>query len=328
MLLTILIPTYNRVNFLKKNCLSLVEIINKHQLSDKIKIIISNNQSPDATEIFLDEFSKNSNINIDIIHQKENIGSVKNVLFLLDKSTTEYIVFLGDDDYLHEQYLPTVIKLISEKSSNISSIIPSNLAISEDGEILGFSRDVNMASNTFDAGFESCLINSWRGHQLSGLLFKREGLSTLCKTNSICNMYLFIYLVAVSSLRGRLIHLTEYPVKVSQPSQQAKGWSYDYDGLISHIFDNYKQLPEISKKQRMLLELKILDEQYWRYVMYIKKGPIPFIRAIKSIVFGKNTSLFTRFAFPLLMPYFILKRITVLLLNGDLIKTLKRPVDI
>lgn len=329
MLLTILIPTYNRRQFLEKNCLSLVENINRYHLNDKVKILISNNQSPDSTQSFLDTFSNvNSNVNIEIINQKSNIGSVNNVLFLLDKSTSEFVLFLGDDDFLHEEYLHNIINLISKPKNKISAIIPSNLAVSEKGEILGFSRDTDMNSRTFDAGFNSCLINSWRGHQLSGLIFKRAGLADLCKKNSICNMYLFIYLVAVSSLRGTLIHLTEFPVKVSRPSQEEKGWSYGNDGLISHIFDNYKQLSDISKKQRMLLELKILDEQYWRYIMYVKKGPIAFLKALKAITLGVNTSMYTRYAFPILIPYFILKRVIILLLNGDLLKTLKRPVDI
>ncbi len=314
---------------MEKNCLSLVDNINKYHLNDQVKILISNNQSPDSTQCFLETFSnENNNVNIEVINQETNIGSVNNVLFLLNKSSSEFILFLGDDDFLHHEYLSNIINILNKPDNNISSIIPSNLAVSEQGEILGFSRDTNINSKTFDAGFDSCLRNSWRGHQLSGLIFKREGLAELCQNNSISNMYLFIYLVAISSLRGKLIHLTEYPVKVSRPSQEKKGWSYGDDGLIAHIFDNYKQLTGISKKQRMLLELKILDEQYWRYIMYVKKGPVALLKAFTAIIRGANTSTYTRFAFPVLIPYFILKRLIILIVNGELLKTLKRPVDI
>ena len=328
MLLTILIPTYNRENFLKKNCADIAEMICSNGLESEVGLVISNNASTDGTGQFLDAFKDSAKINVNVIHQAENIGSVNNVLFLLKHSDTKYILFLGDDDFLHSDYLSEVVSAIKNIKSNISAIIPSNIAVSESGEELGYSRDTHLETKVYSTGFASCLANSWRGHQLSGLVFRREGLWDLCETNNITNMYLFIYLVAVSCLRGRVVHLTSLPVKISRPTQEAKGWSYDADGLISHIFDNYKKLEGISFIQRMRLELKVLDEQYWRYMMYLKKGFGAFIRAMWKIVTGKNTSKPTKFLFPLLMPLFLLKRIIVLAHTGKLIKTLNRTVDI
>lgn len=328
MLLTILIPTYNRRQYLEKNCQIIVEAIKKLSLTNVVKLLISNNSSSDNTKEYLTTVIQQSDVNIEVVNQEENIGSVNNVLYLLKHSTTPYIMYLGDDDYLTDDYLAEVVKLISDQSQNICSIIPSNLAISEEGKPLGYSRDIDLPTKVFEAGFNSCRVNSWRGHQMSGLVLKTEGLNNLCEKHKITNMYLFIYLVAECALSGSLVHLTDYPIKVSSPTQAAKGWSYGDDGLISHIFDNYKKLENITQKERMLLELKILDEQYWRYIMYIKKGPFAFFKALKQIIFGENTSKLTRYMFPLLLPYFLIKRVILLIMKGELQKTLKKPVDI
>lgn len=324
--LSILIPTYNRSSHLKKNCSELLKYIFDQKLENEVQLVISNNCSGDDTAQYLEDMVNQYPALVEVINQKSNIGSVNNVLFLLDYADTDYVLFLGDDDYLHPSYMSLVMDKI--RTSNPSVIIPSNIGISEEGEYIGFSRDVDLADSTMEAGFKACLEHSWRGHQLSGLVFKREGLSEACKKFDIRNMYLFIYLVALCALRGRVFHITRYPVSVTRPTQASKGWSYGDDGLIFDIFDNYKKLPELTSIQRALLELKILDDQYWRYAMYMKLGLGRFFKALKQIITGGNTSVITGISFPLLLPFLIIKRIYLLLLKGDLLKTLKRPVDI
>lgn len=326
MILSILIPTYNNITCLNNNYNQLCENIYNSDLSDKVKIIISNNNSTDGTFEFLENMQNNNKIVCEIHQQCENIGAVKNVLFLLNHATTDYILFLGDDDFLHPEYLTKVISSIKNKT--VSAIIPSNKGISETGEETGFSRDINLNSSYSNAGFETCLNHSWRGHQLSGLVFKRSNLYKLCIQHKISNKYLFIFLVSYSALQGNVYHLTEYPVLVTRPPQKTKGWSYGNDGLVSDIFDNYSKLPYITSIQRSKLELKILDDQYWRYMMYLKLGVGSFIKTIMAITFGKNTSIITRILFPVLLPYFLIKRSIILLLNGELHRTLTRPVDI
>jgi glycosyltransferase involved in cell wall biosynthesis len=325
MKLSILIPTYNRKRYIEKNYKELHKTILDAGLSEQIQLVISNNCSNDGTFEFLNEIT-NVEVKSVIYQQDKNIGSVQNFLFLLEHATTEYILFLGDDDYLQPDYLSNVISLIEDRS--ISVIIPSNKGISEAGKDIGFSRDIGLDNTHSKAGFKSCLMHSWRGHQLSGLVFRRSNLSEITKQYKISNMYLFIFLVAYSTLQGDTYHLTKFPVSVTRPPQKDKEWSYGDDGLISEIFDNYRKLPGISYIQRSRLELKILDDQYWRYIMYIKLGLTDFIKAMLKISFGKNTSRLTSILFPMILPYILIKRTLLLLLKGDLYKTLTRPVDI
>lgn len=327
MLLSILIPTYNRSHFLRNNIEALRKMILDNGLLNSVNIIISNNCSTDETKLVLGEFQSRAGINISVFNQEENIGSVRNVLFLFSKAESDYVMFLGDDDYIDEKYLVGVCKFITKPCAP-SVIIPSNLAISEAGEELGYSRDVGLPSKEYPPGFNACLNTSWRGHQMSGLVFLRSPLLENMHEKNICNMYLFIYFVAYLSLRGPVLHLTEYPVKVSRPSQKAKGWSYGDDGLISEVFDNYSCLDGVNLVQRSLLEIKFLDEQYWRYFMYIKLGLKRFLRAIWLIITDANTSVPTKLLFPLAVFIILVKRVILLAVRRELGKTLRRSVDI
>ena len=299
MLLSILIPTYNRDNFLEKNLYMLEEFIIDNDLVNDVKIIVSNNCSNDNTESISNLFLKRNKINIDIYHQEDNLGLEKNVLFVLDKAESEYVMTLGDDDYINENYLvETVCKLKANRK--IYCVIPSTQTITNDGDILNSGRDLNVNSKIYNKGFNNCLKNSWRGHQISGLIFKRNMILSTYNKNKVNNIYPQIYFVAYNCLRGKTWHLTDYPVKVTAAVQEDKDWGYEEDGLISEIFDNYKKLDNITSLQRSKLELKMLDTQTFRYQMYLSKGISHYLKALKNIEFGNNTSLLTRLGFPFL----------------------------
>lgn len=329
MQLSILIPTFNRCNFLRRNCSQLIDVILSNQLQDKVQLVISNNNSNDDTYTYLEKLrqQEHTGIEITVFHQETNIGSVNNVLYLIHNSTSDTVLFLGDDDFLDVDFVPEVLRQLNS-NDQLSCIVPSNKGVTEDGELIGFSRDLHLPSKLYDVGFNSCLENAWRGHQLSGLVFKRASVSAAVKQYDVNNLYLFIFIVGFSSFQGQLLHLTEYPVSVTRPLQSKKAWNYGEDGLISEIFDNFKRLPGLSRGQRSKLELKILDEQYWRYMMYLKKGFLIFLKALYRINFCSSTSKQTSLIFPFLITYFLVKRIVLLTVQGDLMKTLKRPVDI
>jgi hypothetical protein len=168
---------------------------------------------------------------------------------------------------------------------------------------------VGFSSKIYPPGFKNCLTNSFRGHQLSGLTLKREGLLESYKKNNVSNIYLFIYFVAWCCLNGRTWHFTDYPVLVTAALQQNKDWNYGKDGLLTHIFDNYKKLNSISIIQRSKLEFSMLQNQNWRYYMYLRKGKAAFAKALVNIIRGENTSWLTAVLFPCYVTYDIAGRL-------------------
>ena len=170
-------------------------------------------------------------------------------------------------------------------------IIPSWQGITPTKEVIAEKqRDVGEKKRLFRKGFNNCYINAQRGHQLSGLVFFREGLLKSYFDRNVSNIYPFIYFVGYSCLKGITIHNPEYPILITQPGQAKKDWAYGEDGLISEIFDNYKKM-NLNVIQRSLLEVRQIAVSPWRYGYYREVGGNRgMFTAMKKIAFGKNTS--------------------------------------
>lgn len=300
MKLSILIPTYNRSKYLLKNLELLNQYIQKGNYLQKIEIIVSNNNSPDNTHDLVVSFQKeNPNLLLRYFRQAENIGLEKNALFVLKISIADYIMFLGDDDYIDYRYLTKVEELL-RYGTDIFCIIPSNIPINQKGELLGGGRDLNLPTKEYQAGFSNCLKNSWRGHQLSGLVLKRDGLYSEYKNRRVSNIYLFIHLVGISCLNGKTFHMTDFPVKVTAAPQENKDWNYGEDGLFNEIFDNYKRLP-LNFIQITYLQLYHLLKQPSRLWNYRRISNKNFLYAFYKIWLSKNSTLGFKLIFPIVV---------------------------
>lgn len=297
MLLSILIPTYNRSAYLKKNLDLLDEIISKSNYFKDIEVLVSNNNSTDNTE---EVIKSNNKIYIKYFNQNINIGPLANCLFLLEKATAKYIMYLGDDDYLDMNYIDIVLdKLI--RNLDISCVIPSTKSLFPDGIVVG-GRDIDVKSKTFNAGFINCLLNSHRGTQLSGVIHLREGLFEKYNANSVNNLYPFVYFVSVNCLRGKTWLCTNYPVTITQMISGTENVNYGYTNLIEEVFNNYNHLESISYLERVLLEMQLLIKQPSRYMsifrIYKFKG---IYRFGKLFLTNRDTSVITKILFPLVV---------------------------
>lgn len=297
MLLSILIPTYNRATYLEKNLMILYNHITKMKVFDKIEIIISNNCSSDNTHEIVENFkNKYPQFNVFHITQESNIGLEKNALEVLKYAQNEYVMYLGDDDYVDFFYLEGILSHLTI-SNNTHCIIPSNVPIDINGNLLPGQRDINIKSKLYKQGFKNCLQNSWRGHQLSGLVLKRKRLYQIYKERDVGNIYLFIFLVGYCCLKGDTYHFTNYPIKVTSPGQENKDWNYGNDGLIDEIFDNYLKLP-VNYLKRSILQLHFFKKQSWRLWGYREINLKEFFKAFFNIWFATNGTFIFKIFFP------------------------------
>lgn len=264
MQLTIVIPTYNRHKDLKKNLDLLEDQIVNSQLTNDIIVLVSDNCSTDGTYAMLAEKKKASRISLILYHQDLNLGYEQNILFSLSKVATEWVMLLGDDDYLEPTYISDCINAIKTNPS-LGCIIANYREWNPVKKELGALREENCPTEYHKAGFNACLKNAWRAHQLSGLTFRREGLYEEYNKRKLHNLYPQIFFVAYTALRYDVIHFGHFCLRVSNIPQTQKDWNYGDDRLMNDILDNFKNLGLPYKKRAELESYFNLKQKryYW-----------------------------------------------------------------
>jgi hypothetical protein len=118
-ILTIGVPTYNRAFYLDSFFKLLFEIL---KLTEKVKVLISDNNSTDLTEEICKKWIpifQNNNIQIEYIIKEEHVSGVENVLSLFKKVDTPYFMFLGDDDSLNKVGFLSALEVLNHKPSAV-----------------------------------------------------------------------------------------------------------------------------------------------------------------------------------------------------------------
>jgi glycosyltransferase involved in cell wall biosynthesis len=109
MLISVCIPTYNRLADLKIAIASVIAAANI--LDEPIEVLVSDNASPDGTRSYLENLSiENKNITFIYWTNNENVGGLNNVKKLISKVKGEYLFFLTDDDLI----LPNTFSLLKK----------------------------------------------------------------------------------------------------------------------------------------------------------------------------------------------------------------------
>ncbi|MFA6486017.1 MAG: glycosyltransferase family 2 protein [Candidatus Magasanikbacteria bacterium] len=107
-ILSICIPTYNRANFLKKNLDSIISQFNDRNIKELVEVVISDNASTDDTAMVVKSFQERFD-NIKFFENDQNLLFDRNLLNVIEKSSGEYCLTIGDDDALFSGSLATII---------------------------------------------------------------------------------------------------------------------------------------------------------------------------------------------------------------------------
>ncbi len=113
MLLSICIPTYNRVDSLN-DCLNSILIADKNQKNLKYEICISDNGSVENTDTIVDAYK--SKLKIKYNKNEKNLGFALNALKTVSMSEGKYIWMIGNDDLLMPNSLNKLDKIFKENT--------------------------------------------------------------------------------------------------------------------------------------------------------------------------------------------------------------------
>jgi glycosyltransferase involved in cell wall biosynthesis len=113
-ILSIIIPTYNRCEYLRNSLMNLVEQIEFAGIQNQVQIVISNNCSTDNTKKYIQYFIVQNKDFIKYIETEKNIGPVRNLLKAIVNSDGIFWMFMGDDDLIPKGSLIKIVKLLKE----------------------------------------------------------------------------------------------------------------------------------------------------------------------------------------------------------------------
>lgn len=113
MKLSLLITTYNRVEYLAKNINIIITQIKQNNLQNDIEIIISDDYAPNPAVNQLEPLIQNNkDINIKYYLNEPRKGADENFAWIMQEAHAEYSILLGDDDFLIQGALAYILQTI------------------------------------------------------------------------------------------------------------------------------------------------------------------------------------------------------------------------
>ena len=297
MLLSIIIPTYNRSISLIHNLELFEQYILKKEIYNDVEIIVSDNGSDEDEIKIIDSFKPNINCNVKIYFQDHNIGFEENVLFLLKKSTGKYAMTMGDDDFMDFDLFSAIIEYL--ETGEFRTIVCNFYNVNEKGVKISGYRDLIQEDAVYsnqDVRLASC------GHQMSCLVFFTEGLYEAYNKYCKKNLYPQVFFVGYNLIQGKGVHITRYPYKNTVLDK--KNFDYDFDNLLEEICVAYDCLPINDKKERKKVLKHFVKCERERFIG--KKTFFKPIKFIYKVIKEYNISIdFKR----IIIKYFIIENI-------------------
>lgn len=115
-MLTIYIPTFNRLESLRSLLSILFKEIERFDADHLVKVFVSDNASADETVDFLRQIDKSF---FEFASHSVNIGGDANIKTGLTKAKSKYLWILGDDDYPAPGVLELLVNFLLKKSPRL-----------------------------------------------------------------------------------------------------------------------------------------------------------------------------------------------------------------
>ena len=174
-LVSICVPTYNRVEFLKQSVPDILA-----QRYEPLEILIGDNASTDGTSELCRQWA-HTDSRVRHIRREKNIGIYPNHNRLIDESRGDYLCFLHDDDKYDPRLVQEEVLLLNE-CPGVGLAAPNWRLIDEEGSFLGNRiHAVPRIQKGFDY-IEQTLRSGRSTIGLSGTMIRRSALGE-CRFN-------------------------------------------------------------------------------------------------------------------------------------------------
>ena len=165
-MLDIVIPTYNRLNYLKKTIQSVIH----NRLDNIVNLIVFDNGSNDDTQNWLTEFE--CIYKFKYIRSESNIGIIGSWNLCKDLGTNKYVMLLHDDDLLTDKYLNRIVDFI--KNNNDCALIHTGANIIDENGVIFNQKIKNYPKILTGLDYFRKHINGKAGFICPSVVYNRE----------------------------------------------------------------------------------------------------------------------------------------------------------
>lgn len=291
----ILIPTYQRAESLRKNLEHILCRMEQEGVAEHFSIIVSDNASTDETEEVVRGLMKGANLQRQVLsyHRNlENVGLEANAVQVGRLARSDFVLWCGDDDFFADGYLEFLVRQLAMRP-RLGCIIPGLASLYPDGSVEA-ARNEDFEVREFTHGYPAVHALSHMAHQMSGLLFRREGLiDEYLSRAEHRNPYLFIYFAANRLLRYDAVYAPRFKTRIT--AFNAKAWGYNSIGLLDEVFKNYLALrPECTAREVDDLMLRFLLMHSYRLAFRPAEPSKLARQLVKVLKAGSSTFYFNR----------------------------------
>ncbi len=229
-LLSICIPTYNRVGRLAKLLGRIAREI--EAAGEEVAVLVSDNASDDGTEDLL-SFAAVAHPWLTVHRQPENLGATANIRWLMEHAPeTDYVWGFGDDDLMMEGSLRKVLKLLRDERPAWLHL--PHVFVNGDGTTAGSSPAPGAVRRYATAG------EMWRAqHQwltfMSASVASREGILEAARAIPTRNAYFPLLWLFRAGLDGPCViageHLVQGSTEISWADRSHRILTLDFTSL-------------------------------------------------------------------------------------------------
>jgi len=302
-LLTIIIPTYNRRNYLSKLLSQLEqEIIG---LEGIINIIIADNNSTDGTALEIEKYI-DKNPQWQVIRHEANIGFDRNCMSAIESSASQYFWIIGDDDLPRNGLIKLIVNFLQSKRPTLLYLYSQWSPVVEASDLppLQMIKPVFMSPIQYAEKINifTTFISAWI---VDAFTLKKLGIDSQELSKGIGSNFVQLGWILPLIRDSSILAAIDEPAILATGGntggyQLIKTFAVNYPAFVRKIFPRQKGMQKafLAPFAKEYLPMLIRSTRLGHYDRMLKEENT-LLRAIKSLGLYKNFWLHTFPAFVL-----------------------------
>lgn len=263
-IITIAIPTFNRVDLLRVNLLSLFSQARASKYSNEIEILIVDNHSEDHTLETIHSIDS-SNINLRVISNDENIGSDRNIAKCYTEASGDFVLILGDDDFIRDHALDILCEMLHNLQPDLVYLKTCGYVTTQNEIIMPVSTGFNCFSE-----FSDFLLNVNVGLTcISSVVFNKSKFKI--NPDPFIGTNLVQFGLALETLKHGSLFITTDSYLIAYKRNNSGGYNF-WSVFVDKFFGLYDSVFEDRINFRDSLAIRMLLFHYPYYILNAKKN--------------------------------------------------------